>query len=514
MVKKRISDGVKSHTSKKHKSASGVVNEYDGFYPSPGSTVKVLKLSNIDPDDFFKDYVQTRTPLVIDGVIPGLDISKFQPENIVNFLNYNENLLVEKKFKGGFGSGTQRIHMKFDDLMKKMKKGDDYYLTTQYVENEPAIESEDDEDAENEDEEQLDIPNGSDFSDTDSIDMNDIHDDFDDAEEEDIEDQGQIVSDKFPEDPLYEVEAIRRVKELVQKPLTNLILKNALPLRPKILEKLAPQQINLWMGSSSQIQKESNPKIDPNSPDLGLGRKIFGGGVSSGLHHDHSDNLYVPLKGSKRFTIFAPNDGINLYTVGKITKIYKSGVIDYENNDDAPGWRKVRDDGALVTEVAKWKLDNEPKLSKSERKELIKLIEEEDAQLGDDDIDTPGGIKKDPPSFSTIPAAIVHLDKIQDESLRLKITSLAKRKWPNFFKCSRLTVDLKPGQMFYLPAGWFHEVSSFGDLNSNDNIHIALNYWYSPPNGIKRAYSDKYWKEDFQRTKESCDLFKKGLINF
>lgn len=523
MVKKRISDGVKSHTSKKHKSSdNGLVNEYDGFYPNPGSKIKTLKLSEIIPDQFFEDYVQTRIPLIIDGVIPRLELSQFQPDNIVNFLDYNEKLLVEKKFKGGFGSGTQRIHMKFDELMEKMQKGDDYYLTTQYVENEPTIESndlsenedddlEDDEGDEDEESHPLEIPNGSDFSDTDSIDMNDIHDDFDDADEEDQEDQGPIVSQKFPEDPLYEVEAIRRVKELVQKPLTNLILKNALPLRPKILEKLAPQQINLWMGSSSQTIKESKPKIDPNSPDLGLGRKIFGGGVSSGLHHDHSDNLYVPLKGSKRFTIFAPNDGVNLYTVGNITKIFKSGVIDYESNENAPGWRKVRDDGALVTEVAKWRLDNEPKLSKYERKQLIKLIEEEESQL-DHDVDSPGEIKRDPPSFSTIPAAIVHLDKIQDKSLREKITSLAKLKWPNFFKCSRLTVDLKPGQMFYLPAGWFHEVSSFGDSNSKDNIHIALNYWYSPPNGTKRAYTDKYWKEDFQRTKESCELFKKGVI--
>jgi len=525
MGKKRVNT---SSSDSKPKQQKRIINEYNGYYPTPGSKIQTIKLSKLDPDQFFHNYVQTRTPVIIDGTLPGLDISKFQPDKIMDTLHYDEDLLVEKKFKGGFGSGTQRIRMKFNELMKKMKTSDDYYLTTQYVENEPSIEEggekfeEDEESEEDEEQEGFDIPNG-DVSDTDSIDMNDIHDDFDEVEndfdDEVAEDSDEpIVSNKFPNDPLYESEAIRRVKELVQRPLTNLIKDRSLPIRPKILDRLATQQINLWMGSTSNTKTQQEKlKIDPNASDLGLGRQVLGtkGGVSSGLHHDHSDNLYVPIKGSKRFTIFAPSDGINLYTVGDIKHIFKSGVIDYENNENAPGWREVRDDGALVTEVAKWRLDNEKKLTKHERDELIKLIEDEENQLdNEDDVDVDNennSIKKDPPSFSKIPAAIIHLDKITDEKLRSKLTSLAQEKWPNFFQCVKLTIDLKPGQMFYLPSGWFHEVTSFGDSQS-DNIHIALNYWYSPPNGDERAYKDKYWKEDFQRTKESCELFKQGEI--
>jgi hypothetical protein len=52
------------------------------------------------------------------------------------------------------------------------------------------------------------------------------------------------------------------------------------------------------------------------------------------------------------------------------------------------------------------------------------------------------------------------------------------------------TLELKKGDLLYLPAGWFHEVFSRGesdtdnDDKSNDNkkgIHIAFNYWMHPP---------------------------------
>ena len=33
---------------------------------------------------------------------------------------------------------------------------------------------------------------------------------------------------------------------------------------------------------------------------------------------------------------------------------------------------------------------------------------------------------------------------------------------------------LEAGEMLYMPAGWFHEVSSVGQ-------HCALNYWFHPP---------------------------------
>jgi hypothetical protein len=36
-------------------------------------------------------------------------------------------------------------------------------------------------------------------------------------------------------------------------------------------------------------------------------------GASSGLHHDYHDNLYVLLKGRKRFQLFAPGEAPRMY---------------------------------------------------------------------------------------------------------------------------------------------------------------------------------------------------------
>ena len=64
------------------------------------------------------------------------------------------------------------------------------------------------------------------------------------------------------------------------------------------------------------------------------------------------------------------------------------------------------------------------------------------------------------------------------------------------------------GQMLYLPAGWFHEVTSFseGPLHST---HLALNYWLHPPDnldpgpaGFARPYSSSFWPRRWATTLE------------
>jgi len=52
--------------------------------------------------------------------------------------------------------------------------------------------------------------------------------------------------------------------------------------------------------------------------------------------------------------------------------------------------------------------------------------------------------------------------------------------------------------MLYLPAGWFHEVTSFNSSTEPDfSGHLAFNYWLSPPTtkdfGV--PYDNEYWVE-------------------
>lgn len=57
-------------------------------------------------------------------------------------------------------------------------------------------------------------------------------------------------------------------------------------------------------------------------------------GSSSGLHHDFHDNLYILLRGSKRFRLFPPRTAPDMYLRGKIRHIYPNGRIVYEGQGD------------------------------------------------------------------------------------------------------------------------------------------------------------------------------------
>jgi len=105
-------------------------------------------------------------------------------------------------------------------------------------------------------------------------------------------------------------------------------------------------------------------------------------------------------------------------------------------------------------------------------------------------------------------------------------------------------VELKAGEVLFLPAGWFHEVTSYNDesppnVGSNSEIvgskrrddnenkardkcflkselekgnekefgngHLALNYWFHPPdtdgklnNGFETPYKSDLWERDFK----------------
>lgn len=523
------------------KKSKTFVNEYDGYTPKQDDKVPVVDMTKITSDEFYNTYIAQRRPVIIEGNLPGFPMDNLRCPEIESTLNSDDLLLVEKINNGGFGSSQERIKMTFEEFISKLKEeGSKYYLTTQYLEDDPDRKCLAD-DSEEEEEEEGDLfaidgesftPPGSpedsndevpipeaEFSDCGSIDFNDVHDDFDefdeggfDGEEENDED---IITTELPGDPLTIQEAERRFQELIQKPLPNSYFNNDLPIKPELFSKLITQQINIWIGSTKFSHGKhnsldlTNVELDHSKQDLGLGRKMIGEGISSGLHHDHADNLYIPLKGHKRFTIFSPKDASNLYTVGNLNKVYQSGVIDYKNDENAPYWRELRADSAIKTEVSKWRLDNEEDITEHEKNQLIDSLEAEEDLIDDNEAKFKG-VKLDPPSFSKIPASLLHLDEISNEhkSVREELQSALETKYPTLMNCNRLIVNLKPGQLFFLPAGWFHEVTSYGDDEDDNHIHIALNYWFAPPDNKESVYSDNYWTEDFERTMKSCEYLK------
>ena len=83
--------------------------------------------------------------------------------------------------------------------------------------------------------------------------------------------------------------------DIMSTPCTELRERGGFPLVPEIMGNLIPMNYNVWMGT--------NPR---------------GKGSSSRLHHDFHDNLYVLLRGRKRFLLFSPADAFAMSTVGDL----------------------------------------------------------------------------------------------------------------------------------------------------------------------------------------------------
>ncbi|GMH42361.1 hypothetical protein BSKO_10280 [Bryopsis sp. KO-2023] len=372
----------------------------------------------LTPEDLWKDFISTRTPVLIKGHIKddAWSVPKRWKENA--YLNEKAgNVTVKVEKRGGakekFGKG-RKMAMNFGEFLGEIAEGDEtLYLSPQ---------------------------------------------------------EACVGVDGLP--------------ELISPPLDE--FKGDFPFRPELMGNLVPHQINIWMGNARN-------------------------GSSSGLHHDFHDNLYILVKGKKRFKLFSPEKAHRMYTVGKIAEVHKNGRIIYETE------KPTLSDGSLVEafeEFQKMKAakealiiaeaeQDEEAMEKAEE-ELDALMEKsldgffDDVEGNVEEEDSSGDDKKpksdevevdeeDPSNFSKV-----------DLSLSRKAL---KKKFPKFPRdAACCCAEVEEGNMLYLPAGWFHEVTSF-NMDDSSNGHIAFNYWFHPPNnleaekseGFEKPYVSDYW---------------------
>lgn len=64
--------------------------------------------------------------------------------------------------------------------------------------------------------------------------------------------------------------------------------------------------------------------------------------------------------------------------------------------------------------------------------------------------------------------------------------------YPDFYKCKEMTFILSPGDMLYIPAGWFHWVFSYPDEQQN----IAISYSVSEFAG--HIYNEFYFEKPYK----------------
>lgn len=437
---------------------TGPENRYNGFtVPYDGFAIERIDVSSITPLDFFERYVATRTPVVLKGYINDKEFhapSKWTNEYLRStagdaILQVEERSTTTEKY----GRGVE-VEMSFKQMLTLMENGDDrHYLTTQ------------------------------------------------------------------------DVEADEDGRPNIMAPFISL-LKEDFPLRPTLMGHLIPQNINIWMGNNRD-------------------------GSSTGLHHDYHDNLYIVLRGKKRFRLYSPIDTEKMYTRGTLVCVHSNGRINYKGEETTAYGADPMSESCALAEIEKEEAERElflaekavemgkpgaaDRLNAAEERldqamlQILRVDRDEGDDVEEPEDDTEFGpfhfenedecddddaeeiedenerkqvdkTVKDPLNFSRIDTVL-----LKDPVTKKKLFET----FPLFEHANSAFCDVKEGEMLYLPASWFHEVESFGTRDSTSNIcatgHLALNYWYHPPDRLdagdsfNNPYSSPFWPRDWAK---------------
>lgn len=425
-------------------------NEYQGWkVPSDRYSIPIIT-EDLDAEQFYHNYIKQRRPVVLRyDKLPKefCRLEEWKKNNLhLQKLAGQESVVVEQRLNknDSFGKGRKELNMKFGDFLRNfVEKGDDsHYLTTQDVQADPETGRPD------------------------------------------------LIA------PFMKA------------------LKNDFPYRPQLMGHLIPSNINLWMGSSN--------------------------GASSGLHHDYHDNLYIVLRGEKRFRLYSPHDAESMYTRGTLERIHPNGRINHVGETTTAYGADVK--AHMAAQAAQAQAEAENNLMKAEQavadglpgaEEALEKAEarleetmeamldaefsdEDESSEGDDDEhelkeDNDDVLEKfegeqrivdktvsDPNNFSRIEPHL--LPSLDDDNNKTK--EKLRAEYPKFLQAKSAICHIKEGDMLYLPASWFHEVTSF---RSKDG-HLALNYWFHPPDAIdcfNDPYSTKFWEQDYEQRMEN-----------
>ncbi|PIL26363.1 hypothetical protein GSI_12119 [Ganoderma sinense ZZ0214-1] len=448
--------------------------------------VKKLKLERINPDlsaeEFFSKYVSKRRPVVLTGLLddPAFEGRKWTDLSYLSKKAGDVEVMVEPihPTANQYGTDVERIAMKFREFLAKLRSDDGPhpYLTTQYSDQDPDAET------------------------------------------------------VFP-------------------PPTN-ALKDGFPTVPRIMGNLFLQQVNLWVGKSKDGSSSGlHHDFHDNLYCLLQGRKRFVLFPPSEVKHLYPYGTLDTLhqNGLIAYTdIPVRSDGLSRRAACKARVHALERKIDaLKAKSKGKGKDKVHSkemkalmdahDEAL-DELGMLTLEEEVNGEVDDFDVLMAGLEDGDEELGavpsgyadedeeeeeeesaeddedeetkwpewrgighsdnsqDEDADSSssnGSQAGEPPSFSRIPTAHLHryLDIPTTASLpagfsAASVSALRKATAP-------YVVELSAGEMLYLPASWWHEVTSTsGPSSSGDSvkggadIHMAFNYWFYPPNAL------------------------------
>ena len=249
-------------------------------------------------------------------------------------------------------------------------------------------------------------------------------------------------------------------------------------------------------------------------------------GSSSGLHHDYHDNFYILQQGKKQFEIYSPDTAPYMRTYGEIDQIYFNGVISYKGSETRPDGVPINTDlgdGAGADDED----DNDKGLGDAIAGEEDEDGEEEvvigkgfDYEDSDEDEENhPVDYHSDghddfdeifqPEDKEAGEGETTKSDARPNSFSRIDLNSSEGREHIQKHKLKGVTVTLERGDILFLPAGFFHCVTSFspddrdsdnGDAkktkNDSSSAHLAINYWYHPPDRLD-SYESPYTNPDY-----------------
>ncbi|KRX05648.1 hypothetical protein PPERSA_09788 [Pseudocohnilembus persalinus] len=292
--------------------------------------------------------------------------------------------------------------------------------------------------------------------------------------------------------------------------------------RPSLIGNLVPNQYNMWMGFSGEK------------------------GSSTGLHFDYHDNIYVLVKGKKKFTISCPVNVQELKVNGDVKVVHKNGLIalnsdcqsdghfsdDSESeNEDSRSFQfgqNFNDEMFNLTPKELKKKLNQIQQKINNLKEQINKnpenIEDLKFQLGEAEQNEEELLDIELGLTLKGEQIIDDFDENEDENLKADVDEddeqeeplqedpdnfvISKLQKVNYHRlCSVFEVIVNEGQMLYLPASWYHQVNSYGEF------HFAFNYWMHPPNNDKfeQPYKTQYWENRYKQVKLNTDKRKNEL---
>eukprot|EP00038_Savillea_parva_P014170 m.214594 g.214594 ORF g.214594 m.214594 type:complete len:445 (-) comp27243_c0_seq1:145-1479(-) len=270
---------------------------------------------------------------------------------------------------------------------------------------------------------------------------------------------------------------------LCAPPAEQLVQRGHAPLHVPLMGELILAQINVWMGTSRN-------------------------GASSGLHHDFHDNLYMLVRGTKRFQLWSP-DAIGVMAVsGEATLVHPNGRVCYRGEETAadgswiettqPGLSDGDDETEGDDAADNLDMGEFPDVSDDDDAALEAALDAAiDGTAGPDDFEEDEC--SDSPLQGTGGTSSEEQDKLPKNFSTLDKQPGGRSACAAFVAAPSVTVTIRPGDMLYLPCGWFHEVTSIGA--TTEGGHLALNYWYHPPDNLKgdvhHPYTTDFWRRDW-----------------